>query len=102
MSERVAIVVGAGCELGRTTAEKLAAAQSKVVGVDRNEAALKELPDGIRQAAGDPAVAVSLVDNAVAPQLLDTARTLVARGGLPGPTRGRTDRRMGAAAFVAA
>jgi NAD(P)-dependent dehydrogenase (short-subunit alcohol dehydrogenase family) len=40
-----------------------------VVGVDRNEAALKELPDGIRQAAGDPtdsAVARSLVDKIAA------------------------------------
>jgi NADP-dependent 3-hydroxy acid dehydrogenase YdfG len=38
------------------TAEKLAAAGFTVVGVDRNEAALRELPDGIRHAAGDPAV----------------------------------------------
>ena len=49
MSERVAIVVGAGGELGRATAQKLATAGFTVVGVDRNEAALKELPDGIRQ-----------------------------------------------------
>ena len=65
MSERVAIVVGAGGELGRATAQKLATAGFTVVGVDRNEEALKELPDGIRIAAGDPtdpAVARSLVD----------------------------------------
>jgi NAD(P)-dependent dehydrogenase (short-subunit alcohol dehydrogenase family) len=34
MSERVAIVAGAGGELGRATAEKLAAAGFTVVGVD--------------------------------------------------------------------
>jgi NAD(P)-dependent dehydrogenase (short-subunit alcohol dehydrogenase family) len=69
MSERVAIVVGAGGELGRVTAEKLAAAGFTVVGVDRNEEALKELPDGIRPVAGDatdPAVARSLVDRIAA------------------------------------
>ncbi|WP_460491700.1 hypothetical protein [Dactylosporangium cerinum] len=43
-----------GGELGCATAEKLAAAGFTVVGVDRTEAALRELPDGIRQAAGDP------------------------------------------------
>ena len=37
MSERIAIVVGAGGELGRATAEKLAAAGSTVVGTDRSE-----------------------------------------------------------------
>jgi NAD(P)-dependent dehydrogenase (short-subunit alcohol dehydrogenase family) len=51
MSERVAIVVGAGGELGRATAEKLTAAGFTVVGVDRSEEGLKELPDGIRRAA---------------------------------------------------
>ena len=69
MSERVAIVVGAGGELGRATAQKLATAGFTVVGVDRNEEALKELPDGIRHAAGDPtdpAVARSLVDQIAA------------------------------------
>ena len=65
----VAIVVGAGGELGRATAQKLATAGFTVVGVDRNEQALKELPDGIRQVAGDPtdpAVARSLVDQIAA------------------------------------
>ncbi len=69
MSERVAIVVGAGGELGRATAQKLATAGFTVVGVDRNEEALKELPDGIRHAAGDPtdpAVARSLVEQIAA------------------------------------
>src|SRR4051794_40396939 len=64
-SGRVAIVVGAGGELGRATAEKLAAGGFTVVGIDRNEDRLKELPDGISYEAGDatdPAVAKSLVD----------------------------------------
>jgi NAD(P)-dependent dehydrogenase (short-subunit alcohol dehydrogenase family) len=65
MSERVAIVVGAAGELGRATAQRLAAAGFTVVGVDRNEDGLKELPDGIQYRAGDPtdpAVARSVVD----------------------------------------
>jgi len=69
MSERVAIVVGAGGELGRATAQKLATAGFTVVGVDRNEEALKELPGGIRYEAGDatdPAVAGSLIDRIAA------------------------------------
>jgi NAD(P)-dependent dehydrogenase (short-subunit alcohol dehydrogenase family) len=111
MSERVAIVAGAGGELGRATAEKLAAAGFTVAGVDRSEEGLKELPDGIRREAADPtdpAAARSVIDriaagiatyavskaalvhltrvldlelrplgirvNAVAPQLLDTAK----------------------------
>ena len=63
MSGHVAIVVGAAGELGRATAEKLAAARFTVVGIDRNEEALKELPDGIRYEVGDatdPAVARSV------------------------------------------
>jgi NAD(P)-dependent dehydrogenase (short-subunit alcohol dehydrogenase family) len=69
MSERVAIVVGAGGELGRATAQKLATAGFTVVGVDRNEEGLKELPVGVRYEAGDatdPAVARSLVDKIAA------------------------------------
>jgi NAD(P)-dependent dehydrogenase (short-subunit alcohol dehydrogenase family) len=69
MSTRVAIVVGAGGELGRATAEKLAAAGFTVVGIDRSEDGLKKLPDGIRYEAGDatlPAVAKSLVDRIAA------------------------------------
>jgi NAD(P)-dependent dehydrogenase (short-subunit alcohol dehydrogenase family) len=62
MSERVAIVAGAGGGgLGRATAEKLAAAGFTVVGVDPSEEGLKELPDGIwrEAAAGMAAYAVS-------------------------------------------
>jgi NAD(P)-dependent dehydrogenase (short-subunit alcohol dehydrogenase family) len=70
LDERVAIVVGAGGELGRATAEKLAAAAGfTVVGVDRNEEGLKALPDGIRYEAGDAtdaAVARALVDRIAA------------------------------------
>ena len=55
MSERVAIVAGAGGELGRVTAEKLAAAGYTVAGIDRSEEALKQLPGGIRSEAADPA-----------------------------------------------
>ena len=46
MSQGVAIVVGAGGELGRATAEKLAAAGFTVAGVDRNQEGLKELQIG--------------------------------------------------------
>jgi NAD(P)-dependent dehydrogenase (short-subunit alcohol dehydrogenase family) len=69
VSERVAIVVGAGGELGRATAEALAGAGYTVVAVDRNEQGLKELPDGIRRVVGDatdPAAAKSLVDQIAA------------------------------------
>jgi NAD(P)-dependent dehydrogenase (short-subunit alcohol dehydrogenase family) len=69
MSERVAIVVGAGGDLGRVTAEKLAAAGFTVAGVDRSEEAMKELPDGIRREvadAVDPAAARGVVDRIAA------------------------------------
>ncbi len=65
MSDRVAIVVGAGGEVGRATAQALAAAGYTVAGVDRNEQGLKELPDGIRRQAGDAtdaAAAKSVID----------------------------------------
>ncbi len=68
-SERVAIVVGAGGELGLSTAQKLAAAGFTVAGVDRSEEGLKELPDEIwRRAADptDPAAARSVVDQIAA------------------------------------
>jgi NAD(P)-dependent dehydrogenase (short-subunit alcohol dehydrogenase family) len=69
ISERVAIVVGAGGELGRATAEVLAGSGYTVVGIDRNEQALKELPDGIGRQVGDatdPAAAKSLTDRIAA------------------------------------
>jgi NAD(P)-dependent dehydrogenase (short-subunit alcohol dehydrogenase family) len=69
MSARVAIVVGAGGELGRATAQKLAAGGFTVVAVDRNAEGLKELPDGISSEVGDatdPAVAKDLVDRIAA------------------------------------
>jgi NAD(P)-dependent dehydrogenase (short-subunit alcohol dehydrogenase family) len=68
-NERVAIVAGAGGELGRATAEKLAAAGFIVAGVDRSEEGLKELPDDIwRETADptDPAAARAVVDRIAA------------------------------------
>ena len=68
MSERVAVVVGAG-ELGRGTAVALAGAGFTVVAVDRTLKALDELPDGIRREAGDatdPAAAKSVIDRIAA------------------------------------
>jgi 3-oxoacyl-[acyl-carrier protein] reductase len=69
VSQRIAIVVGAGGELGRATAAALAGTGYTVAGVDRNEQGLKELPDGIRRVVGDatdPAAAKSLVDEIAA------------------------------------
>jgi 3-oxoacyl-[acyl-carrier protein] reductase len=69
VSERVAVVAGAGGGLGRATAVALASAGYTVVGVDRNEEGLKELPDGIRRKAGDatdPATAKALIDQVAA------------------------------------
>src|SRR5215469_5949259 len=69
MSDRVAIAVGAGGELGRATAEILASAGYTVVGVDRNEQGLKDLSGGIRREAGDatdPTSAKSLIDRIAA------------------------------------
>jgi NAD(P)-dependent dehydrogenase (short-subunit alcohol dehydrogenase family) len=54
MSDRVAIVAGAGGELGRATAVTLASAGFTVVGVDRGEAGLKELPGDLRHETADP------------------------------------------------
>jgi NAD(P)-dependent dehydrogenase (short-subunit alcohol dehydrogenase family) len=69
VSAPVAIVVGAGGELGRVTAQKLAASGFTVVGVDRNAEGLKELPDGIHTEVGDAtdaAVAKEVVDRIAA------------------------------------
>ena len=68
-SERVAIVVGAAGELGRLTVAKLAADGFTAAAVDRNEAGLKELPDGVWRGAADPAdpaAARAVVDRAAA------------------------------------
>jgi NAD(P)-dependent dehydrogenase (short-subunit alcohol dehydrogenase family) len=65
MSAQLAIVTGAGGALGRATAAILAGGGLTVVGVDRTEAALQELPGGIRREvadSSDPAVAAPLVD----------------------------------------
>ena len=65
MSERVAVVVGAGGGLGLATAVVLADAGFSVTAVDRTEKALEHLPDGISREVGDatdPAVARSVID----------------------------------------
>ncbi len=69
MSNRIAIVVGAGSGLGQATARALHAAGTTVVAVDRNEAGLKELPEGLHLEvadATDPAVPGPLVERIVA------------------------------------
>jgi NAD(P)-dependent dehydrogenase (short-subunit alcohol dehydrogenase family) len=69
MSERIAIVVGAGGELGRATAAALAGTGYTVVGVDRSEDGLKKLPDGIGHEVGDgsdPAAAKAVIDRIAA------------------------------------
>jgi NAD(P)-dependent dehydrogenase (short-subunit alcohol dehydrogenase family) len=68
MSERVAVVVGAG-EVGRATAVLLAAAGFAVAVVDRTGKTLEELPEGIRREVGDstdPAAAKSVIDRIAA------------------------------------
>jgi len=69
MSTRIAIVAGAGTGLGQATAVALHAAGVTVVAVDRTEAGLKELPEGIRREvadATDPAATGPLVDRVAA------------------------------------
>jgi NAD(P)-dependent dehydrogenase (short-subunit alcohol dehydrogenase family) len=66
---RVAILAGAGGDLGLASAQKLTALGFTVVGIDRNAEALKQLPEGIRYEVGDPTdpvVAKSLVDRIAA------------------------------------
>jgi NAD(P)-dependent dehydrogenase (short-subunit alcohol dehydrogenase family) len=53
MSTSIAIVVGAGSGLGQATAVKLLGVGLTVVAVDRSEAGLKELPDGIHCEVAD-------------------------------------------------
>ena len=65
MSAQVAIVAGAGGALGHATTATLAASGLTVVAVDRNEHALRELPDGVRAEVADttdPAAVKSLID----------------------------------------
>src|SRR5580704_3122521 len=65
---RVAIVVGAGGELGRATAVALVGRGMTVVAVDRNEPGLEGLPDGIAHEvadATDPSAAVPMVERIV-------------------------------------
>jgi NAD(P)-dependent dehydrogenase (short-subunit alcohol dehydrogenase family) len=53
MNAPVAIVTGAGGALGRATSLTLSASGFTVVAVDRNERALRELPDSIRSEVAD-------------------------------------------------
>src|SRR5690348_159776 len=65
MGAQVAIVAGAGGALGRATAATLAASGLTVVAVDRNERALRELPDGARTEVADttdPTAVKGLID----------------------------------------
>ncbi len=67
-ADRVAMVVGAGGELGRATAVKLADRGLTVVAVDRNEVGMEGLPDGITRRvidATDPQAAAPLVEQIV-------------------------------------
>ena len=69
MSTPIAIVVGAGSGLGQATALTLHRAGLTVVAVDRSEAGLKQLPDGIHREvadATDPAVPGPLVNRIAA------------------------------------
>ena len=68
MSTRIAIVAGAGSGLGQATALKLNSPGTTVIAVDRTEAGLKALPEGIHTEvadATDPTVAGPLVERLV-------------------------------------
>ena len=71
MTERVALVAGAGGPLGRATAVSLAGAGFTVIGIDRSAQGLGELPEGIRREVGDP------TDPAAAKGLVDRIATTV-------------------------
>jgi NAD(P)-dependent dehydrogenase (short-subunit alcohol dehydrogenase family) len=65
MSAPVAVVVGAGGELGHATALTLASKGSIVVAVDRNAGNLENLPDDIRREVADvtdPELVTPLID----------------------------------------
>jgi NAD(P)-dependent dehydrogenase (short-subunit alcohol dehydrogenase family) len=69
MNARVAVVTGAGGPLGRATSTILADSGFTVVGVDRNEDALRQLPGSVRPEvadATDPAVSAPLIDRIAA------------------------------------
>jgi NAD(P)-dependent dehydrogenase (short-subunit alcohol dehydrogenase family) len=69
MSAQVAVVAGAGGALGHAATVTLAAGGLTVVAVDRNEHALRDLPDGVRPEVADttdPAAANSLIDRIAA------------------------------------
>ncbi len=69
MGAKVAIVAGGGGPTGRATAMALAASGLSVVAVDRSEAGLGDLPDGVRPEVADttdPAVTADLVDRIAA------------------------------------
>lgn len=65
MGAQVAIVAGAGGALGHATTATLAASGLTVVAVDRNEHALRDLPDGARPEVADttdPTAVKGLID----------------------------------------
>jgi NAD(P)-dependent dehydrogenase (short-subunit alcohol dehydrogenase family) len=65
MSAQIAVVVGAGGELGHATALALVANGSTVVAVDRSGENLEKLPDGVRREVvdvTDPDVVTPLID----------------------------------------
>jgi NAD(P)-dependent dehydrogenase (short-subunit alcohol dehydrogenase family) len=69
MKARIAIVAGAASGLGQATALALHEAGLTVVAVDRTEAGLQELPDGVHREvadATDPAIPGPLVAHVVA------------------------------------
>jgi NAD(P)-dependent dehydrogenase (short-subunit alcohol dehydrogenase family) len=69
VSARIAIVAGAGGGLGQATARALHAAGLTVVGVDRDETGMRDLPHEIRREvadATDPSVPQPLVDRIAA------------------------------------
>ncbi len=69
MSPPIAVVVGAGGQLGHATAVTLAAEGSTVVGVDRDAGNLEKLPDYIRREVADvtdPSIVTPLIDRIAA------------------------------------
>ena len=68
MSPPIAIVAGAGGELGRAVVASLVGSEYTVVALDRTEDKLDGLPDGVHREladASDPAVAAPLIDRIV-------------------------------------